>query len=70
MRLVLKEGWPDHFLIRIQMLIPAGVVDCLFKLGIYSFEGFSNLIFYKVFHTNKRKKKPMNQPPRSGIKIR
>ncbi len=27
-RLVLKEGWPDHFLIMIQMLIPAGVVDC------------------------------------------
>jgi hypothetical protein len=26
--LLLKEGWPDHFLIIIQMLIPAGVVDC------------------------------------------
>jgi hypothetical protein len=26
--LLLKEGWPDHFLIMIQMLIPAGVVDC------------------------------------------
>ena len=25
--LLLKEGWPDHFLIIIQMLIPAGVVD-------------------------------------------
>jgi hypothetical protein len=25
--LLLKEGWPDHFLIMIQMLIPAGVVD-------------------------------------------
>jgi len=24
--LLLKEGWPDHFLIMIQMLIPAGVV--------------------------------------------
>jgi hypothetical protein len=26
--LLLKEGWPDHFLIMIQMLIPARVVDC------------------------------------------
>jgi hypothetical protein len=26
--LLLKEGWPDHSLIMIQMLIPAGVVDC------------------------------------------
>jgi hypothetical protein len=26
--LLLKEGWPDHFLIMLQMLIPAGVVDC------------------------------------------
>jgi hypothetical protein len=26
--LLLKEGWPDHLLIMIQMLIPAGVVDC------------------------------------------
>jgi hypothetical protein len=25
--LLLKEGWPDHFLLMIQMLIPAGVVD-------------------------------------------
>ena len=25
--LLLKEGWPDHFIIMIQMLIPAGVVD-------------------------------------------
>jgi hypothetical protein len=25
--LLLKEGWPDHSLIMIQMLIPAGVVD-------------------------------------------
>jgi len=37
--LLLKESlsrisgrWPDHFLIMIQMLIPAGVVDCLFRL--------------------------------------
>ena len=29
-----KEGWPDHFLIMLQMLIPAGVVDCLFKFSI------------------------------------
>jgi hypothetical protein len=27
--LLLKEGWPDHFLIMIQNLIPAGVVDCV-----------------------------------------
>ncbi len=26
--LLLKEGWPDHLFIMIQMLIPAGVVDC------------------------------------------
>jgi hypothetical protein len=26
--LLLKEGWPDHILIKIQMMIPAGVVDC------------------------------------------
>jgi len=45
--LLLKEGWPDHFIIMIQMLIPAGVVDCLFKFRIFSFEGFSYLIFYK-----------------------
>ena len=24
----MKEGWPDHLLIMIQMLVPAGVVDC------------------------------------------
>jgi hypothetical protein len=32
----LKEGWPDHSLIIIQILIPAGVVDCLFKFRIFS----------------------------------
>ena len=26
--LLLKEGWPDQFLIMIQMLMPARVVDC------------------------------------------
>jgi hypothetical protein len=46
--LLLKEGWPDHFLIMIQMLIPAGVVDSLFKFRIFSFEGYSYLIFYKI----------------------
>jgi hypothetical protein len=25
--LLLKEGWPDYFLIMMHMLIPAGVVD-------------------------------------------
>jgi hypothetical protein len=25
--LLLKEGWPDHFIIMREMLIPAGVVD-------------------------------------------
>jgi len=25
--LLLKEGWPDHFINMVQMLIPAGVVD-------------------------------------------
>jgi len=28
----LSGRWPDHFLIMIQMLIPAGVVDCLLTL--------------------------------------
>jgi hypothetical protein len=27
--LLLKEGWPDQYLIMIQMHIPAGVVDCV-----------------------------------------
>ena len=42
-----RGGLPDHFLIMIQMMIPAGVVDCLFKFRIFSFKGFSYLIFYK-----------------------
>jgi hypothetical protein len=25
--LLLKEGWPDHFIFMREMLIPAGVVD-------------------------------------------
>ena len=45
--LLLKEGWPDHILIRIQMLIPAGVVDCLFNCRNFSFEEYSKLIFFK-----------------------
>jgi hypothetical protein len=28
----LKEGWPDHFLIMIQIHIPAGVVDLLIQI--------------------------------------
>jgi hypothetical protein len=39
--LFLKEGWPDRFKIMVQIPIPAGVVDCLFKNRIFSFEGFS-----------------------------
>jgi len=39
--LLLKEGWPDHFLIMIQMLIPAGEVDLLFKFQIFSFEEYA-----------------------------
>ena len=46
--LLLKEGWPDHFLIIMQMLIPAGVVDCLFKFRIFSFEDLSYLISYNL----------------------
>ena len=42
--LLLKEGWPDHFLIMIQMLIPAGVVDCLLNFLALSFFDF------KMFH--------------------
>jgi hypothetical protein len=34
--LLLKEGWPDHSLIMIQMLIPAGVVDSLSRSGLVS----------------------------------
>jgi hypothetical protein len=45
--ILLKEGWPDYFLTIIQILIPDGVVDCLFKFRIFSFEGFSYLIFHK-----------------------
>jgi hypothetical protein len=32
--LLLKEGWPDHSLTVIQMLIPAGVVDMIFTMRI------------------------------------
>lgn len=45
--LLLKEGWPGHSLIIMEKLIPAGVVDCLFKFRIIFFEGFSYLIFNK-----------------------
>ena len=45
--LLLKEGWPDHFLIMIQMLIPAGVVDCLFKFRIFPLK-----VFLISFFTN------------------
>jgi hypothetical protein len=38
--LLLKEGWPDHFLIMLQMLIPAGVVDCFSKFRIFSLKVF------------------------------
>jgi hypothetical protein len=38
--LLLKEGWPDLFLIIIQMLIPAGVVDFIFNLRRFIFEDF------------------------------
>jgi hypothetical protein len=31
--LLLKEGWPEHSLIMIQMQIPAGVVDMIFTMG-------------------------------------
>jgi hypothetical protein len=39
--LLLKEGWPDRFKIMLQIPIPAGVVDWLLKICIFSFEGFS-----------------------------
>ena len=41
----MKEGWPDHFLIMIQMLIPAGVVDCqlsFHKVFLISIDMFHN----------------------------
>ena len=45
--LLLKEGWPDHFLVMIQILIPAGVVDC------YSNSGFSLMMVFLIsFFTN------------------
>jgi hypothetical protein len=44
----LKEGWPQHNDSQgIEYLLAAGVVDCLFKLRHFPFEGFSYLIFYK-----------------------
>ena len=45
----LKEGWPDHFLNMIQILIPVGVVDCLFKFRIFSFEGLLNFLALSFF---------------------
>ena len=53
----MKEGWPDHFLIMIQMLIPARVVDCLIKFKIFSFEGLLNFLAlsffdFKMFHNS------------------
>jgi hypothetical protein len=44
--LLLKEGWPDYLLNKLQILIPAGVVDCLFIFWIFSFGGFSYLFFF------------------------
>jgi hypothetical protein len=46
--LLLKEGWPDHFIIMIQILIPAGVVDCYsnpgsFILKVFLISFFTNL---------------------------
>jgi hypothetical protein len=42
----LKEGWPDHSLIMIQMLIPVGVVDCcplnFLALSFFDFKTFHN----------------------------
>ena len=67
--LLLKEGWPDHFIIMIQMLIPAGVVDCLFSsddlmnLRLFLLKRFWFLILIKG------KEESRNQPPRSGNKI-
>jgi hypothetical protein len=45
--LLLKEGWPECFIIMIEIMIPAGVVDCLFKFWICIFEVFPYLINYK-----------------------
>ena len=51
--LLLKEGWPDHFLIMIQMPIPVGVVDCLsiqfpdllFSLNLINYFHLSIILF-------------------------
>jgi hypothetical protein len=39
--LLLKEGWPDPYSIMLQMLTPAGVVDCFFEFRIFFSEGFA-----------------------------
>jgi hypothetical protein len=41
--LLLKEGWPNHFLFIIKILRSAGVVDSLSNISILSFESISCL---------------------------
>jgi hypothetical protein len=50
--LLLKEGWPDHHLIMIPMLMPAGVVDFLFKFRIFLNVRFKGLKNYGTFFLN------------------
>ena len=40
----LKEGWPDHFLIMIQMLIPAGVVGWFVRFFLFIIRRFLALL--------------------------
>jgi hypothetical protein len=78
--LLFKEGWLDHFLIMIQKLIPAGVVDCVdsitasAELDLFLSDDLKNLRLFLLkrflfFISIKVSKKSMNQPPRSGNKI-
>ena len=40
----MKEGWPDHFLIMIQMLIPAGVVGWFVRFFLFIIRRFLALL--------------------------
>jgi len=68
--LLLKEGWPDHFLIMIQMLIPAGVVDYLSRSDLFLSVDLKNLRLFllKMFRffipINVSRKHGINHPDR------
>jgi hypothetical protein len=51
--ILLKEGWPDHFIIMILILIPAGVVDfhnsASAEVGLFLRDDLKNLLLSKRF---------------------